>query len=335
MNSNTKRRRRGNIKRMKIKAWFLDVLKGASLGLGMIPGVSAGTMALIVGFYERMVDGIADLFKHFKKNFLDLLPLGIGAVISVIAIAIAVRYGFMYAPVAIVSLFAGVILGFMPLLTRETRGQKTSAGSISLIVVSFIVAASIGILSVVAKIYWHFDLSSAFEAGVWWIYILVVLAGFVAAAACIIPGISGSMILFVVGLYNPIIGLFAGDNSMFKNTDRLLSGLGLVACLLVGIVLGFISMSKIMKSLLDKHRFGTFDVVIGLVLGSVISMFANQEMVTDSFELIYLSTPVWEWIVAGVLLIGSGLGCFFLSKSYAAKADAKATNTELATKIED
>ena len=66
---------------MKIKNWFLDVLKGGSLGLGMIPGVSAGTMALIVGIYDRLIGGIANLRKEFKKSLISLIPIGIGLTI--------------------------------------------------------------------------------------------------------------------------------------------------------------------------------------------------------------------------------------------------------------
>lgn len=317
---------------MKIKKWFLDVLKGASLGLGMIPGVSAGTMALIVGFYERLINGIADLSKNFKKNFLDLLPLGIGAAISIIAIAVGVQYGFNYAPVAIVSLFAGLILGFMPLLHHEVKDQKITAKPICLSAVSFVIAAAIGVLSAIAKIYWNFNLESAFLAGEWWIYILIVIAGFVAAAACIVPGISGAMILFILGLYNPVLGIFMGENSMFHNQARLGSGLGAIACLLLGILLGFVSMSKLMKGLLAKHHDATFNVVIGFVYGSVVSMFVNQALVNETTKtFVYASTPIWEWVIAPILLLLSFGVCFYFSRSYLNKTskNCNISNTEL------
>ncbi len=301
---------------MKFKKWILDVLKGASLGMGMIPGVSAGTMGLIVGIYERLINGIASLFKDFKKSFISLLPLGIGAVISALAITIGVRYGFHYAPVAIVSLFAGVILGFMPLITNQVKNQKKTAKPIFIIILSGLFAASIGILSAISKIYWNFDLNSSFVNGDWWIYLLVFVAGFIAAAACIVPGISGSMILFIFGLYNPILNVFIGDDSMFHNHERLASGIGVFFSLLVGIVMGFVLTSKAMKSLLSKHHEVTFDIVIGFVLGSIVSMYVNQEMVIneDGKLFVYETTQVWEWVIAPVLLMLAFAGCYFLSK---------------------
>ena len=109
---------------MKIKNWFLDVLKGGSLGLGMIPGVSAGTMALIVGIYDRLIGGIANLRKEFKKSLISLIPIGIGAVMSAIICMLGVNYGLDYAPFAIISLFAGLIIGSLPVITKEIKGVK-------------------------------------------------------------------------------------------------------------------------------------------------------------------------------------------------------------------
>lgn len=302
---------------MKLKNWFLDVLKGASLGLGMIPGVSAGTMALITGIYKRLIDGISNLFKKLKESFFSLFPLGIGALVSAIAIMVGIHYGFHYAPVAIVSLFAGVVLGFMPLITKEIKNQKRSAKSISIIIVSGIFAALIGILSVLSKYYWNFNLEEAFQEGDWWVYLAVFAAGFIAAAACIIPGISGSMILFIFGLYTPILNVFMGEGSLFHNHARIGSGIGILCSLLLGIVLGFLLTSKAMKGLLEKHHDATFDVVIGFVFGSVVSMFFNQEMVVllDAVpHLVYETTKLWEWMVAIILLISSFIACFFVSK---------------------
>lgn len=311
---------------MNIKKWLLDVLKGASLGLGMIPGVSAGTMALITNIYDRLIDGIASLFKDFKKSFLSLLPLGIGAVISVVAVMIGVRYGFSYAPVAIVSLFAGVVLGFMPIITNQIKNQKKTAKSILIIAVSALFAAAIGILSALSKFYWNFDLDNSFVAGEWWVYIVVFVAGFIAAAACIIPGISGAMILFIFGLYNPILNVFMGDNSMFHNTDRIVSGIFILLSLIIGIVAGFVLTSKAMKSLLSKHHDGTFDVVVGFVFGSVVSMFVNQEMVVVSetgTHFVYETTQTWEWVLAAVLLLVAFLLCLLLTRKL---EKAKETN---------
>ena len=221
---------------MKIKNWFLDVLKGGSLGLGMIPGVSAGTMALIVGIYDRLIGGIANLRKEFKKSLISLIPIGIGAVMSAIICMLGVNYGLDYAPFAIISLFAGLIIGSLPVITKEIKGVKITFKPILIVAIGAVFAAGIGILSAVAKLNSWGNFEAAFAAGEWWVYIGVFVAGFIAAMACIIPGISGAMLLFVAGLYDPCVHIYVGANSIFHNSDRLVSGIFLTLSLFLGIL---------------------------------------------------------------------------------------------------
>lgn len=308
---------------MRVKDWFADCARGAAMGLGMVPGVSAGTMGIIVNIYDKLVTNISNLKKQFIKSFLILLPIGLGLVISSVLVLALVHKTFNYAPIPILSAFAGIIIGSMPVITKELKGQKISANTILLMALGFIVAFGIGVLSVVSKIYWNFDLGTYFVSGVWWVYILTFLAGFVAAAAMIIPGISGAMILFIFGLYNPILNMFSMSNpySVFNNPSRIPSVIGLTLCLIVGIVAGGLIAGKSMKDLLDKHKIGTFNVVAGFVVGSIGSMFCNQELVFipeggSKFEWYYSInyTKPWMYILSIVLLIIFTLLFYFVSK---------------------
>jgi len=300
---------------MKLKKWLLDVLKGGSLGLGMIPGVSAGTMGLIVGIYDRLIDGISALRKEFKKSFVSLLPLGVGAVLSALICMLGVRFGLDYAPFAIISLFAGLIIGSLPVITKEMKGVKITAKPICLAVIGAVFAAGIGILSAIAKLNNWGNFDAAFVAGEWWTYIGVFIAGFIAAMACIVPGISGTMILFVAGLYDPVLNIYIGENSMIHNHARLVSGIFLTLSLLIGIIAGFIATSKLMKKLLEKHHDSTYFSVFGFILGSVVSMYINQSMITnDTLVWKYSQVSLIEWIVGVLLLIGAAVLFYFLSK---------------------
>lgn len=299
---------------MKIKNWFLDVLKGGSLGLGMIPGVSAGTMGLIVRIYDRLINGISNLRKDFKNSFISLLPLGIGAVLSAIICMVGVKVGLDYAPFAIISLFAGVIIGSLPVITKEIKHIKITAKPILIVLVGALFAAGIGVLSAIAKLNSWGNFEAAFINGDWWIYIGVFVAGFIAAMACIIPGISGAMLLFVAGLYDPVVNIYVGDNSILHNHDRLLSGAFLTISLLVGILAGFILTSKLMKSLLANHHDVTYLAVFGFIVGSIISMYVNQSMINESLAWKYASVQPWEWIVGVLLLIGAAVAFFFISE---------------------
>lgn len=299
---------------MNKKNWWVDFVKGTSLGLGMVPGVSAGTMALVVGIYDKLVGSVSRLRKHFKESVLVLLPIVLGAVLSCIIFFVGVKYGYDYAPFAITCLFAGLIIGTLPLITKEIKNQKTTAKSLSLIIIGFVIAAGIGVLSVVSKLYWGFNLEDGFVKGEWWVYLACFAAGFVATMACVIPGISGAMILFIFGLYTPVANIFMGNNSMFHNHARIGSGIGLTIALLIGAIAGAIITSKLMNSLLEKNRVPTFDVVLGFILGSIIAMFLNQNMITDGGAWIYATTKILEYVIGGILLIASAIGFFFISK---------------------
>ncbi len=303
---------------MNKKEWFSDFIRGTSFGLGMVPGVSAGTMAIVVGIYEKLVGNISRLRTDFKKAAMTLIPICLGAVLSAITLLIAVHFGYNLAPFAISCLFTGLLLGTLPIITRELSFKEMKTKDYVLLVLGFLLASGIGILSLLSKIYWHFDLEQYFVEGLWWIYPLVILVGFVAMAACIVPGISGAMILHIFGLYQPTADIYLGENSIFHNIERIPSGTGITLCLLLGIVLGAIASSKIMNSLITNHRQKTFEVVLGFVLGSIPAMYLNQDVVTlaenGGVTWIYQITPWWEYLLGAILLIAAAIGFYFVSK---------------------
>lgn len=317
---------------MTAKEWFSDFARGTSFGLGMIPGVSAGTMAIVVGIYEKLVGNISRLRKDFWNAAMTLIPICLGAVIAAIVLLIAVTYGYDYAPFAISCLFTGLLLGTLPIITREVsfKGMKTKDWL--LLVGGFLLAALIGVFSLLSKIFWHFDLESYFVAGEWWIYPVVILVGFIAMAACIVPGISGAMILHIFGLYQPTMGIFIGDNSMFHNTDRIPSGIGITLCLLLGIFLGAIASSKVMNDLITRHRKVTFEAVLGFILGSIPAMYLNQDVVDlaeGGYTWLYEVTPDWEYGLGAALLILAAVGFYFVSRLVIKRQQEAKQNAEI------
>lgn len=306
---------------MKAKQWWLDFLKGGSLGLGMIPGVSAGTMAVMVGIYDKMINALADFRKQAKESFRILLPIVLGGVLSCILFLVGVKLGYDLAPFAISCFFAGIIIGSLPTVTKELKGVKISAKGLLLIGIGFLVAAGLGVLSALAALKWNFSLETYVLNPPFWIYLVVIVAGFIAAVACVVPGISGAMILFLLGIYKPIVNLYIDKTeSMFVDHSRIGAGLLMTLCLLVGALAGLIFVSKAMKVLLAKKRIETFDVVLGFIVGSVVSMFVSNNMVvipsdtTISPYWIYQQTPLWEYIVGPILFVLAMVGFYFLTK---------------------
>lgn len=303
------------------------------MGLGMIPGVSAGTMAVLVGIYDELIDSIATVRQNFKKSWRSLFPMLTGLVLSSAAILVGVHYGYNYAPFVITCLFAGLITGSLPLVTKELKNEKISAKGLSLMIVGFVVAAGLGVLSYLSVKYWNFNLNTYFVAGTyWWVYLVVLLAGFISAIACVIPGISGAMILYIFGLYTPIVSVVISEKdsaghvitpSMFADHSRLASGFGYLICLAIGILFGLVVVSKAMKKLLETKRVATYQVVLGFIVGSIVSMFINQNIYTAQ---VYETTKLWGYIVGAILFVVAFVGFYFISKKAVSQPTDKIAN---------
>ena len=297
---------------MNAKDWFLEFSRGAALGTGILPGVSVGTVGLIVKVYDRLLEAISGLTKHFWKSVKALLPIALGC----IAAALLLLFGYSrlkaYIPFEIIALMAGLILGGAPIIVKKINWKAISVGDILRIVLGFLFAAGIGVMAVIASKNNWFNVGDAFldpNHNIW-VYFLTFFVGIVTAVACLLPGISGSMVLFIFGLYNPVIGLYSGENSMIHNHDRIGTGLILTLILFVGVVIGLLGFAKIMRKLEEKHHQGTFTLVLGFVSGSLVSMFVNHEMWAY-----YESNAGWyHYLIGGALFVAGAILLFYLLK---------------------
>ncbi len=310
---------------MNAKLWFGDFARGAALGGGLLPGVSVGTLGFIVHIYEKLIGAINDLRHHFKQAFLTLLPIALGAIISAIAVLIFVHYFFDKAGFVIVAACAGLTLGGLPVILKEFKGRKLSTPNYLRIAFGFLAVVSIGVLSAMAEEFKWFSMEAAFlnpNANAW-VYPVVFLVGFVAAVACLIPGVSGSMVLFIAGVYNPFLNLFISTPehaSMFHDHARLGPGLILTGLCLLGVIVGLLAISKLMGTVLEKHRGGTFDCVLGFVLGSVVAMFINNQI--WPFYKSDMGSNWWQFPVGAVLFVA----LFALLYIFAKKANQQEQN---------
>ena len=328
---------------MKAKEWFSLAARGTALGTGILPGVSAGTVGIVVDVYDDLLDGIDGLTK--KRSFLNslkkLIPIGIGCLVAtVILMFLWNRFAKIYFPFVIVSALAGFVIGALPVITDELKGRKIDRWDIFRIVLGFLFAAAIGVTAFVLCYLFTYGIINwlpDFEQEVYdpfhhaWIYALVALVGFLSAASCLVPGISGAMLLFIFGLYNPILGIFFNQydeygnliiQSIFSDPSRMGSGITIIIALLVGMLIGFIVISHLLKGLLVTKRHETFSVVLGFILGSVVSMFLNQEMF-----FVYHDPTVnqwWQFLIGGIAFIAVMIGTYYLIKRVGRRDKAKA-----------
>ena len=310
---------------MSKKEWFSDFARGAALGTGILPGVSVGTVGIIFKIYDKLIEAISGLRKKLVPSFLALLPIALGCIISAVALLIFwKKVAYVYFPFIIIAILAGFVIGAFPLIAKELREQKLAAGDLVRIGIGFLVASAIGVVSFLCAagiIPFHPDFYAAFDApfASWWILIVVFFVGFIAAVACLIPGISGSMVLFIFGLYNPVVSLFISDRdpegnvthaSIFHDTSKLGGGLVIIAILLVGILVGFIATSTLMKKALEQKRRATYGLVVGFVLGSLVSMFLNNDMYS-----VYTNPQTNQWfqfVIGGVLGVATAIGTYLI-----------------------
>lgn len=292
---------------------ILNVVKGITLGISAaIPGLSAGTIAIVERCYDPIIHAVSDLKKSFKKNVLLLLPYVIGLILGALAALIGIQRGYQAAPFTLTSLFAGLVIGSLPVAISELRKGKTAFEKLHHIlpfILCLLIAAGLGLITALCKV----DLEAYLRAREWWMYLFIVFAGFLAAGACIVPGISGSMSLMVIGMYLPVLNTYTGNDSIFHSGDTItiVTGLILALLLVIGALVGILVSSKAMNSLLTKHRVSTFYGILGLILGSIFSMFMNSTMYPKYTE---GSIKTWDYIVGSVLLVLAMIGMFFFCR---------------------
>ncbi len=307
---------------MKVKNFFRRLFSGLAVGItDAIPGVSGGTTAVIVNIYDELVFSIAKLGKQFKKSMGILLPIVLGILIGLIPCLFLFDLGFEYFAFGLVCIFGGLMIGCFPSLTKEVRGVKVKQSYIWMLVIGLVVAVGLGVLSAqleatdsVASIF-HFEDESLPS---WWFYFIILAVGFIYAFFTIVPGISGSMVCLVTGFYTNVVGAFTDwtielFNGNFTNTVPLV--LMLIA-LVIGLLLGFWVVSKVMSVLLRKYRNITYYLIIGFVVGSIISLFYNNT-ICDYYSMWANggcgSLSMW-WEIGlgiGLLIICIGLGLAF------------------------
>lgn len=286
-----------------------------------IPGVSGGTTAVIVNIYDELVFSISRLGKQFKKSMGILLPIVIGILVGLIPCLFLFDLGFEYFAFGLVCIFAGLMIGCFPALTREVKGVKAKPSYITMLIVGLLIAVGLGVMSAqlqatdsVAALF-HFEDESLPS---WWFYFIILVVGFIYAFFTIVPGISGSMVCLVTGFYTNVVGAFTDwtvelFNGNFTNTVPLV--LMLIA-LLIGLLLGFWVVSKVMSILLRKYRNITYYLIIGFVVGSIISLFYNNN-ICDYYSMWANggqgSLSMWWEIGVGIalLIICIGLGLAF------------------------
>lgn len=289
--------------------------QGAVIGVAMIiPGVSGGTLAVLMNVYDKLIDAISNLRRDFKNSFFFLLPILLGAGLAVAAMYFPLKYALKYAPFPTVMLFAGLMVGSFPKIVKD--GIKLGFKPFNVASVLIPLAAVIAICFIPNM--GNADLSPSMA---WYGYLLLVLVGAVASCALVVPGVSGSMLLLIFGYYNSIFDTVSGLRTDFGHSILVL------ALFAVGLIVGFFSIAKLMKLLMKKFPRGTNWAIIGFVVGSIPAIFITFDNNFAEYHHSY-ATLSTAHIIVGVVLCVLGI-----IASYALTAYVEARNKKLASSV--
>lgn len=276
-----------------MKEKLILFIKGIVLGVAfVIPGVSGGTLAVLMGIYEELIEAASNFYKSiadFKKYFMYLLPIGLGIIFSVAVFAKLIKFGLDKAPIITILIFLGMIIGGIPALVRNVKGTKINLKDMTLMLVGLIIVISMLIFH---KSNSNVVLTNMSITG----YITLFLVGAIAAVTMVVPGISGSFTLMLIGYYEPILNL-VNDITSFKNLGP---NLILIFTFMLGVFIGIIFISKIIEWCLKHYKRETYYAIIGFVLSSIISVI--YEVSKFPFNLTHLIIGIVLLVINTVLV---------------------------------
>lgn len=241
-----------------------NILKGIVIGIAnIIPGVSGGTMAVSMGIYDKLIHCVTHLFSEFKKSVLFLLPIFVGAGIALVGLSFGIEYCMTTYPLQTSLLFIGLIVGGLPAIWQKVKGNKISPGHMISCFIFF--AVVVGLAAIGEKEGTAADLSlSAFSV------MKLFGVGIIASATMVIPGVSGSMILLLMGYYNPILETITGFIKALIAFDMpgILHGFGILVPFGLGVVIGVFAIAKLIEIIFAKCSLFAYWSIIGLIVAS-------------------------------------------------------------------
>lgn len=270
-----------------------NILKGMLIGTAnIIPGVSGGTMAVSMGIYDRLIGCISHPFRDFKKNVLFLLPIAVGMGLAIAASAFGIDYLFEVFPFQTNLLFIGLILGSLPAIYGKVKSATMRLSHMFVAVFFFSLVVGMAMLNGSKGTY--VQLGTGFmDMG------KLFLIGVLASATMVIPGVSGSMMLLILGYYNPILdtiqefftALLRLDFSALSGTILILMPFG------VGVLFGVAAIAKVIELVFAKYPLYAYWAIIGLLFASPIAI-----LLTGSLPALHLGS-----LMTGILALGCGL----------------------------
>lgn len=245
-----------------IYLFLIGILIGTAM---IIPGVSGSVIAVIFGVYDKSITALTNLFKNFKKNIIYLFVLGSGILTGAVWFSNVMMFLYEKCEIVTKLSFVGLILGGVPYLIKEIKSKDNEKINFLALLLTFLLSVLFWYISQnVLKINFNVESSSYLVK-----FLLLFLTGIIYSIGKIIPGVSGSFLLIIIGMYEFVLSLISNPIHMVvRNFNK-------VVPFLLGFILGIIILLKLVNNLLEKKFSLTYSIIIGFVLGSIWALVPN------------------------------------------------------------
>lgn len=270
--------------------FFNGILMGTA---NVIPGLSGGTLLLLTGIYPRFIDVFGSINPKslrdykWKENIVFIMIIAVGALLSIFAMSRIMSWLLESYDVPVYLLLIGLIIGSIDVITKKIDFKVNSSR------ITFVTGILMIVLLVIATRFFRTSTPAQGDVNL----IILLTAGAIAAATMVLPGVSGSMLLLLLGLYKPVV-----DS---------VSALNIINVFFIGIgaIVGILFASRLIKYLLDKHSSSTYAFLLGLILASIVDLFPFSIFQTFNAFVIGIIA-----LIFGIIL---GKGLKRLEKNYA------------------
>lgn len=230
-------------------------LKGIIIGIGkIIPGVSGSMLAISMGIYQKMIDSVNNFFKDVKGNFIFLFKIAIGVLISIVFFSNIILNCLNNYYIITVFFFIGLITGSFKDINKEIKNKNKKV-----IIITLLITLILGLISVNRE----FNIENNFIKFFYFIFV-----GFIDALTMVIPGISGTATLMIIGAYNKLMETFSNllNFTLFYDNFLIMLPFG------VGMAIGIIFTVKLINYLFNNYNDEIYSAIIGFSISTIILM---------------------------------------------------------------
>ncbi|MBN3490643.1 DUF368 domain-containing protein [Acholeplasma equirhinis] len=293
------------------------ILQGSLVGIGSIlPGVSGGMIAAAFNIYSKLIEALDRLTKEPIKAILSIWEYLIGIALGILVGFIAIAYVFYIIPIPLTLLFIGLILGGIQEIYLLAKNDKISIKSAIIVTVTAVLMIS---LTFILPLFKTTDVSNT--SLVLWFFVGILLS-----VSLIVPGLSGTMLLLMIGYYGPllIVGKEMIESVLTINFELFFTHFWNVLFVGLGLIFAFIVLGKLLNLVLKKYPKTFYQIILGIIIAAPVNIIASLhvDMATSEtpVDIFNFSEQWYMWLI-GIILIPFGfmLARLFSKDSYETK----------------